>query len=255
MIIESSSTFTGKPKELTFKNNRHLFKFAEDKIKYKSLDLPPLDGRDPFVLERLQRAAMDDFLPTIAKSGDRIIMADVDEIPNYHTIFLVKNCDTPNLHLQLRNYIYSFEFPVDFTSWRAKVVIYPYPYGHSRTPSKLLADCGWHCSFCFPTLEDFKFKMQAYSHSDRVHSNDILSSERIQKVICEGSDIYDLVPEAYTFKELYLKLTPEKSKSAVALPRLVLKEPKRFSYLLPGGCKRVDSSPAYEPKIDVPPFI
>lgn len=46
---------------------------------------------------------------------DLLIMSDVDEIPSKHTINLLRWCDDipPVLHLQLRNYLYSFDFLVD----------------------------------------------------------------------------------------------------------------------------------------------
>lgn len=231
---------------MIYEKNQARFAFAKDKIKYKQLFLPPLNGRDPFELELGQRRAMGEFIPKFARPRDKIIMADVDEIPSRHTILLLKNCETPAvLHLQLRNYIYSFEFPIDFGSWRAKVVDHPFLYGHSRiSNAKILADSGWHCSFCFPSLSDFQFKMQAYSHADRVHSSEILTPSRIQKVICEGEDIFDMIPEAHSFRELMLKMKPEKSNTGVGLPYWVLKQPKRFSYLLPGGCKRSDTQSA-----------
>lgn len=239
LILESNSTFTGLKKELIFAQNRERFNFAVDKIKYKAIMLPPLNGRDPFVLERIQRSEMDSLINSMGlEKNDRIVMADVDEIPSGHTLSLLKHCTAPNVHLQLRNYMYSFEFFIDFNSWRSKVVRYPYPYSHSRTPAKLLADAGWHCSYCFRSLADFQFKMKAYSHADRVHSKLVLDPKRIQSVICDGTDIFDLVPEAYTYKELWMKWMPTKSASGVGLPWWALKEAIRFKYLLPGGCLR-----------------
>ncbi|KAL5550845.1 hypothetical protein UlMin_001021 [Ulmus minor] len=54
---------------------------------------------------------------------DLLIMSDVDEIPSRHTINLLRWCDDiPEvLHVQLKNYLYSFEFLVDNNSWRASV--------------------------------------------------------------------------------------------------------------------------------------
>ena len=81
--------------------------------------------------------------------------------------------------------------------------------------------------------------MQAYSHADRVHSERILDPKRIQKVICQGTDIYDMIPEVHTYRELFLKWGKlPKSYSAIGLPLWVVHEAKRFKYLLPGGCVR-----------------
>ena len=52
------------------------------------------------------------------KYGDLIIASDVDEIPFKETIQLLKSCEgySGELHLQMRNYVYSFEFYGDTTN-------------------------------------------------------------------------------------------------------------------------------------------
>ncbi|KAJ3334778.1 hypothetical protein HDU91_002529, partial [Kappamyces sp. JEL0680] len=197
---------------------------------------------DPFLLEASHRVGMNALLSDAgAQLGDWVLMTDVDEIPSWHTVKLFATCQgipTP-VHLQLRNYMYSFEFLLDRDSWRAKAVQYPFHYGHGRASDLILADAGWHCSWCFKTLQDFRFKMEGYSHADRVHFAEILDLERIQSVICEGSDIFDLYPEAYSWSDLITKMgNIPRQASAIELPKALLKEPVKFGFLLPGGCKR-----------------
>lgn len=52
-------------------------------------------------------------------------------------------------------------------------------------------------SFCFPRISDFAFKMASYSHSDRLFGNanwrSFLDPARIQKLICEGKDLFEMV--------------------------------------------------------------
>jgi len=52
-------------------------------------------------------------------------------------------------------------------------------------------------SFCFPRISDFAFKMKSYSHSDRLFGNanwkSFLDPARIQKLICEGKDLFEMV--------------------------------------------------------------
>lgn len=247
LILESNSTFTGLAKPFKFKENEKLFEFARTKIHYQSLSIRPLlPGEDPFNLEADHRRAMNKLIKDSGgKDGDLIIMTDVDEIPSFHTINLIKSCSGVPfpLHLQLRNYLYSFEFFADFDSWRGKVVTLPYSYHHARVKdAPMLADSGWHCSFCFRYLTDFVFKMTAYSHADRVHSPSFLDLKRIQKVICEGSDIYDMLPEVFSFQDLIAKWRPlNKQHSGVDLPLYLIKNAEQFKFLLPGGCKREDA--------------
>ncbi|KAE8810598.1 Beta-1,4-mannosyl-glycoprotein 4-beta-N-acetylglucosaminyltransferase [Hordeum vulgare] len=245
VLLESNSTFTGVIKPLFFKENRHRFRFAESRLTYGTYGGRFMKGENPFVEESYQRVALDQLL-RIARieDDDILIMSDVDEIPSGHTINLLRWCDdTPKIvHLQLRNYLYSFEFFLDDKSWRASIHRYvsgKTRYAHFRQTDVLLADSGWHCSFCFRHISDFVFKMQAYSHVDRIRFKYFLNHERIQDVICRGADLFDMLPEEHTFQEIIAKLGPIPSTfSAVHLPSYLLQNFDRYRYLLPGNCRR-----------------
>lgn len=170
-------------------------------------------------------------------------MADADEIPSSQTIQLLQWCDgvPPVMHLELRQYMYSFEFPVDYSSWRATAHVFGSMtrYRHSRQTDLILADAGWHCSFCFRRIEEIVFKMKAYSHADRVRRMSFLNYSRIQKIICQGDDLFDMLPEEYSFQEMIKKMGPiPKSASAVHVPSYLIENADRFGFLLPGGCSR-----------------
>lgn len=246
LVLESNATFTGHPKPLYFRANKHRFNFAGNKLLhfyFPSRTLLP--DEDPFDNENLQRSAMDKALLLAGiEDGDLLITADTDEIPSAHTIRLLQNCDgfPTSMHLQLRNYIYSYEFLVDSNSWRSSVEIFEKKttsYSHKRKVDLLLADAGWHCSFCFRHISDFIFKMQAYSHADRVRDPSFLNPKRIQDIICKGGDLFDMLPEEYSFKDLIGKMgyVPQ-SFSGVHLPTHVLRYPEYYKFLLPGNCTR-----------------
>uniref|UniRef100_A0ACD5XNN5 Uncharacterized protein n=2 Tax=Avena sativa TaxID=4498 RepID=A0ACD5XNN5_AVESA len=248
VILEANATFTGIPKPLTFSQNLQRFEFARSKIVYDRL---PIGGRleldhrqQPFDVEASHRRALNALL---RRSGiaavDVLIMADADEIPSPETVQLLRWCDgvPPVMHLELENYMYSFEFPVDYSSWRATAHLFTERtgYRHSRQSDLILADAGWHCSFCFREIGEFAFKMKAYSHADRVRRESFLDPARIQRVICSGDDLFDMLPEEYTFRELFNKMGPiPSSASAVHLPSYLIKNADRFRFLLPGGCLR-----------------
>ncbi|KAG0584131.1 hypothetical protein KC19_3G187500 [Ceratodon purpureus] len=245
LIMESNATFTGHRKPLFFKENQSRYEFAQSKLQHFFLPSRPHNpNEDPFINEHHQRQAMERSLVLAGmKDGDLLITADVDEIPSAHTIRLLQNCDgyPAIMHLQLRNYIYSFEFLVDHSSWRSSVQIFnkDIQYKHVRKTDHLLADAGWHCSFCFRHIRDFVFKMQAYSHADRVRYSSFLIPERIQGIICRGSDIFDMLPEEFTFKELIGKMGAiARSFSGVFLPQNLLENAESFKFLLPGNCIR-----------------
>ncbi|XP_059670069.1 uncharacterized protein LOC132315724 isoform X2 [Cornus florida] len=245
VLLESNSTFTGLPKRFYFSINRDQFKFIERRLTYGTIGGRFRTGENPFVEEAYQRVALDQLLKIAGiEDDDLLIMSDVDEIPSSHTINLLRWCDDipPVLHLQLKNYLYSFEFLWDHRSWRASVHRYQKGktrYAHYRQTDYLLADAGWHCSFCFRHISEFIFKMKAYSHYDRVRFSHYLKPERIQDVICKGADLYDMLPEEYTFKEIIGKMGPlPHSYSAVHLPAYLLNNADEYKYLLPGNCRR-----------------
>ncbi|KAG0240372.1 N-acetylglucosaminyltransferase-like protein [Mortierella sp. GBAus27b] len=247
VILESNATFTGLPKEETFKKNRERFAFAESKIMYKSVPLFPLQpGQEPWVNEGKTRNEMSAFLNEIGvQKGDWVTISDVDELISARAIEVLKSCEgAPEaVHLLTRNYLYSYEFPLgDEGTWRTSIqkwVPGTSAYVRRQASTSILTDAGWHCSFCFRTIEEFRFKMQAYSHSDRVRYSYLMEPEWIQHAICAGKDLFGMFPEAYSFRELFSRIGAiPKSTSAVGLPRHVVENGKRFKFLLPGGCKR-----------------
>ncbi|EPS71837.1 hypothetical protein M569_02914 [Genlisea aurea] len=245
VLLESNSTFTGLPKPLVFAAARDEFKFVEARLTYGQVPGRFKKGENPFVEEAYQRLALDYLLKKAGiQDDDLLIMSDVDEIPSRHTIDLLRWCSgiPPVMHLQLKNYLYSFEFHLDDKSWRASIHVYESGktrYAHYRQSDIQLAESGWHCSFCFRHIREFVFKMKAYSHVDRVRFSHFLSWKRIQRVICEGGDLFDMLPEEYTFREIIGKLGPiPRSYSGVDLPEYVLQRADEYRYLLPGNCLR-----------------
>ncbi|KAK4760298.1 hypothetical protein SAY87_005191 [Trapa incisa] len=248
VLLESNSTFTGLPKRLHFANNRDKFKFIQPRLIYGMIGGRFKKGENPFVEEAYQRVALDQLLKIAGiEDDDLLIMSDADEIPSAHTINLLRWCDDipPILHLQMRNYMYSFEFYTDNNSWRASVHRYESgktQYAHYRQSDYLLSDAGWHCSFCFRRISEFIFKMKAYSHNDRVRFSHYMDPRRIQDVICKGTDLFDMLPEEYTFKDIIGKMGPiPHSHSAIHLPAYILNNSEKYKFLLPGNCIREDS--------------
>ncbi|KAL3640098.1 hypothetical protein CASFOL_011918 [Castilleja foliolosa] len=245
VLLESNSTFTALPKPLNFANRRDEFEFIEPRLTYGVVGGRFRKGENPFIEEAYQRLSLDQLLRIAGiEDDDLLIMSDVDEIPSRHTIDLLRWCDDipPILHLELRNYMYSFEFENSRRSWRASVHRYQTgktKYAHYRQTDLLLADSGWHCSFCFRYVSDFIFKMKAYSHTDRVRFTHFLSPKRIQDKICKGADLYDMLPEEYTFKDIIGRMgNIPHSYSGVQLPAYLLENADEFKYLLPGNCMR-----------------
>jgi len=248
VVMEADRTFSGKSKPLTLHDNLERFKWAEDKLVVVSLrntlkEFPISEFENENKMRREISRAIQSLQP---RDGDLIIAGDVDEIPFPHTINLLRVCVgyPRELHLIMRNYVYSFEFYVDTTNWKPHITTYDasFWYHHGKgSATHSLADAGWHCSFCFRYLSDFIFKMTSYSHHDRVTGDHLLEKEEIQRKICEGANIFDMYPEAYTFKELFAAMgNVPKSFTTNGIPNTILKYKDKFQFLLPGGCRRED---------------
>ncbi|KAJ6641579.1 Beta-1,4-mannosyl-glycoprotein 4-beta-N-acetylglucosaminyltransferase [Pseudolycoriella hygida] len=257
LVMEADRTFTGVQKPLILEENIHRFEFAKDKLHHKVLrNTLKKNPKNNFENEVIMRREMSNAIRFLKpKYGDLIIVGDVDEIPFKKTIELLKNCVgySRELHLRMRNYVYSFEFYIDTTNWKPHVDTYSsyFRYHHGKpTESTVsnyqLADAGWHCSYCFRYLSDFVFKMTSFSHSDRVTGQHLLDKNNIQRKICDGSNIFDMYEEAYTFKDLigtFGKL-PRKL-STIGIPAAVMDQHRFFKFLLPGGCVREDAPPEF----------
>jgi hypothetical protein len=117
---------------------------------------------------------------------------------------LIQVCSIPSALLK-NKYVdgrsKSFEWYLGLTSWRASAAIWNQDsyYRHSKSGERLLADAGWHCSYCFRSLPEYIVKMKGFSHADRIAGRlNLLDPKRIQDTICKGKDIFGMFPEAYT---------------------------------------------------------
>lgn len=272
LVLEADRTFTGVQKKLVLEENLHRFKFAEEKLRHIAVrnslkEIPWNNFENEVLMRREMTRAIQSLRP---KYGDLIIVGDVDEIPFKETIQLLKSCEgySRELHLQMRNYVYSFEFYIDTTNWKPHVDTFSmhFRYHHGKPAESNVsnyqlasayefriirsifhnfcsqADAGWHCSYCFRYLSDFIFKMTSFSHSDRVTGKHLLKKENIQRKICDGSNIFDMFEEAYTFKELFSKLGKlPRQLSTIGIPAAVMDRHEHFKFLLPGGCVREDA--------------
>lgn len=248
IVIEGNRTFTGDFKPLTFAANRHRFDFAESKILYEETTTLLESPHDPFDNEKRSRDHATELIKTLKlEESDLIIISDVDEIPNRDTVELLKACQgyPQYLHLEMKSYMYSFEFPAPRPQWRAMAgqigADGDIEYDHRRMGDVLLANTGVHCSWCLRSIQDFQFKMRAYSHADRA-SKSVLDPNNIQKAICEGSNVEQMLPEVFTFSDLAKELGKlERSYDMTTIPKAAVDGRQQWPYLLPGGCIRQDS--------------
>lgn len=278
VIVESLMTHSGHSKSLHFARERARFdKIAEEggaRIVYAEVegmerDLPV----GSFSNEIKQRKVIAELLSGLRDRGEipdgsLVIQSDVDEIISRDTLDLLGSCQgyPGQMHLNVKNYRYSFDYPLlDQGYWRPRVVTVTegqgITYHHGRGSDWLLAGAGWHCSFCFPTLEDMRKKMMGYVHNDRVRDKGILDEKVLREKVCNGEDPFGMYPvrtispsqsfnslltdgfhqEAFTFKDVLAQSGPvRQANSFVDVPSYLQKHPERFPYMLGKGCDRPD---------------
>lgn len=80
VLVESTRTFTGQPKDLVYEQNKDRFADFADKIVHVVVDDMPEQAESAYVREALQRSAIGRGLAD-AGPDDLIMVSDVDEIP------------------------------------------------------------------------------------------------------------------------------------------------------------------------------
>ena len=180
-------TINGTPKRLYFEEELYKrFEPVRNKIIYQHLlSPPPHDPNYPSAsewaaYEREQLTALlrtrvyNTILPPI------VIFAASDEIVYPNTLRLLQECKFPSpLTMQMRRYLYSFEWPV---GWGWDVQVKAWDSGREEEAKKsdeskgvseeeqknknetissdsqyselALADAGWQCSYCLKKIED-----------------------------------------------------------------------------------------------------
>ncbi|ORX39366.1 glycosyl transferase [Kockovaella imperatae] len=253
VIVEADRTFSGEPKPLYFDQNRFntIIKGCPGTtIEYHVIrDLQPDQPVGSFDNEIKMRRAVSEVLASLdLPAGSLVIQSDVDEIISWQTLDLLTTCQgfPQTLHLNVKNYRYDFAHPIpDEGYWRPHVYTTQTDhegvgYYHGRGSNELLAGAGWHCSFCFATLDEMRAKMRGYSHNDRLRDPSLLDTLRSR--VCDGRDPFNMWPEAFTFKDIFAQ-SGRLAKSLVYTdtPSAVQEFPERFAYLLDKGCERPES--------------
>ncbi|MEO6508402.1 MAG: hypothetical protein ABIO02_00460 [Patescibacteria group bacterium] len=195
VLVEADTSFTGNAKSFIFENNKQLYKKYLDKIIYiKVDDTPVLDRtKDVWAIESFQRNCITRGLVN-AKPEDRVIVSDVDEIPDPTKLMQVKDSNNP---VTFNQYLfYYFVNCFGNRTWNGSIII---PYMKMDTPSKTrelarrgfnkIKNGGWHYSY-MGGIDRVKLKFKslsdAYTRIDLVGSD-----EDIMRKINSQKDLWD----------------------------------------------------------------
>ncbi|KAG0649006.1 Beta-1 [Hyphodiscus hymeniophilus] len=232
VILEAPKTFTDEPKPLYVRENWPRFSKYHHKMILHTLDTSGADYEYAWAVERFSRNAMyDQVIPYLMGSqeafvGDVILVSDVDEIPRPDALKTLRNCDFPKeVTLHTKMFYYGFQW-LKRDDW-------PHPqatfYNNEDTvlPDDLrgsdgaqLYNAGWHCSYCFPTLEEMISKIKSFSHTE-LDREEFTDRDKIVQRVRAGKDMFDREDEHF-----------DRIEDNPDVPQFLVKNKKKYSYLL-----------------------
>lgn len=249
VVVESPTTFTGKPKPLYLKDNWERFQAFHDKIIYRVVDDWVQSQRvwdhEDYFRNSLSASVFPSLIGTTheANPGDVLIVSDVDEVVRPGAILLLRHCRIPaRLTLRSHFYYYSFQWRHRGPPWaHPDATVYQGPktlspndlrqglLGQGWPPAASLRrwwdrgtlwNAGWHCSSCFATLAETRQKLSSFSHVNYNTVENLNESTMIYRVR-HGKDLFGRSGETY-----------DKVENNKDIPSYILDTQERFGYLL-----------------------
>ncbi|GKT41326.1 uncharacterized protein ColSpa_01507 [Colletotrichum spaethianum] len=202
VILESDKTFTDHPKPLYVKENWDLLKPWHDKMILRTMDLNAFKEGSTWDRETNSRNAMfSQVIPGLkgaqaASYDDIILVSDVDEIPKPATLRALRNCVVPprvSIHSQMYYYSYQWKARNDWSHPQATVyqgddTVLPHDLRHNANDYHFYQG-GWHCSYCFSTVEEMAQKINSFSHAE-LNKPEFKDPDWIVTVSRRGLDIF-----------------------------------------------------------------
>lgn len=168
VLVESTVTHKGTPKELYYQTHKEMFKQWEDQIIHVVVDDNPTD-KDPWVRENFQRNCITRGLEKF--DDDTLVMiSDVDEVPIRTNIILPDNCQACSFNMTA--FQYSLKYIQKHEPWFGTVLtrkklldsgVSPQQLRNGRWKVPHYPNAGWH----FSSFGDEKFvanKIENYAH-------------------------------------------------------------------------------------------
>lgn len=198
VLVESTATFRGIPKELYYQNNKDIFKEWNDKIVHVVVEDNPV-GENPWVREYFQRncitRGLDEF-----KNDDIVMVSDVDEIPNRTALQLppdVKMCSYNMIAFQYNfNYIQELEpwFGTVITTKDVLMKVSPQKMRDTRWSVPHYKNAGWHLSsFGDEAFAANKTYNSSHCYDDGVKDLDTATFKKLIDSGIHGDGKYKLI--------------------------------------------------------------
>lgn len=205
VLVEANKTHTGKQKAYIFEDNRYKFEKYLDKIIHiKVDDMPPYSQSDIWTAENFQRNCIMRGLVDYAKNGDKVIVSDIDEIPNIDVI--KANLDNPNWVTFRQKLYYYYVNCEQNCHWDGPIMA---SYGTFNQPQHLRnaarsgynaqQNGGWHYSF-MGGPERVKLKVESIAESHYI-INDVGNVDDIKCKMESQKDLWNRT-EDYAQKKI-----------------------------------------------------
>lgn len=194
VLVESEKTHTGDPKPFYFEENKDRFKKYLDKIIHIKVEDTPARRTSMFGLEVYQRNNITRGLEA-AQPEDKIIISDVDEIPNPEVIKQYLRDELPRTLTQ--DLYYYFVNCRSDRKWDGPIM---YTHGKNHmTPQELRSQAryglnkvengGWHYSY-LGGIKGVKEKLKTLSDA-HTRIDDVGTDEDITRKIQSHRDLWD----------------------------------------------------------------
>lgn len=221
IIAESNITHSGKPKPYYFEENKKKFEPWLHKITYLPINQTTtgLDftqtvtsytpGSAAWKLENGQRNALY-AAAAVAADDDRVIISDLDEIPNPELLAKINLTDGPvALSMLFHYYFLNCQNTGTERWWNGSIVCTgqqlrattPQALRDKRNELKRISKAGWHFSY-LGGIEKIKYKIQSFAHTE-FNRDEYTSDDNILKAMEQGKDIFNRSGVLYKFVSVY----------------------------------------------------
>ena len=167
VVVESTVTFAGKPKPLSFRDNAGRFSQWKNKITHVIVSDTPDSGADRWAREFHQRNAIMRGMSGL-KSNDLIFLSDVDEIPDSDAV----RTNRHGGYHQVYSMYYANAIRME-ENWVGTLALYLFQFKqlgmqgarNDRYKFHRVDPGGWHFAYLM-TEEEIHEKLKAFAHSE-----------------------------------------------------------------------------------------
>lgn len=204
IIVEAKYTFIGKEKELFFEKNKDKFDFCKEKIihiiledfphKYPNIDFTQ---NHQWINEIYQRNNIKLGIDKLVlEKNDKIILTDIDEIPDKKILYHIKNnnINFDALILEMDMYYYNLTCKLVNKWYHAKIFSYEYYISSNLQLNDIRMNLyniikygGWHLSY-FGNAHFIKNKIENFAHQE-FNNEEITNIDNINNRIKNKIDI------------------------------------------------------------------